>query len=244
MEKIFSGELRKIEPEKIIKLSDNNNFDKFFLILGLIFNDLKSSMHYSLLLEDQFKNIDKNNLDCDFGEYHGMKDHLNRLITSIIHEFFVFLEKQSRVISSYQFEIELKKLTSTKKQIWKQLLEIANKENLTSKGLDFLDTLKCIRNNGSFHYYSSGDSLRNGFIDHFYYRKDEHSANKIAYYSRGDIMHDTRYFYCDAAVGGFRRVSMNNKFNTYEHHEALVDIAGRINIAIEALMKIYLSSRK
>ena len=170
--KEFSGELRKLDSQKIIKDNDNNKIDNFFLILGLIYNDLKDLTFYSILLNEYFKEEDLKNISTENGEYHGMRNHLNRSITSTIYEFFVFLEKQSRITDFGEFKTLFEKLTSGDKKIWQQMFDIAYKKNLTQKGNDFITILEGIRNNGSFHYYSSGGKLRNGYLDHFYNRKN------------------------------------------------------------------------
>lgn len=243
-EKEFIGELRHLEPQKIIRINDNNLFDNFFLILGLIYNDFKSLNFYSILLNDQFIGKNTGEINCDSGEYHGMKNHLNKLMMSTIYEFLEFLKNQSKVINSSNFKIILSKLSSTENKLWQQMLDIATKENLTERGNNFVEILEEIRNNGSFHYYSSGQKLRNGFIDHFYNRRSQHKSNELAYYSKGDCMKDVRYFYCDAAFQGFSYTCGKNKISYEEYTKALLEITEKMNVVIMTLMKRYIATRK
>lgn len=244
MDKKFTGELRKIDPQKIIKIRDNNNFDNFFVILGLIFNDFKSLFFYSQQINEYFDGINKNEVNIYSGEYHGMEIHLNKLITSTIYEFIKFIENQSGVIKTAEFKILFNKLNATHKKSWEIIFDIANRNNLTQKGIDFVTILKDVRNNGSFHYYSSGQKLRNGYIDFFYNKDNQHEGNKYAYYSKGSCMGETRYFFCDAAMQGFHSKYVGDKIKHRDYYKILIDIANETNSAITSLMKQYIASRQ
>lgn len=238
------GELRKIDPKKIIKLGDNNKVDNFFLILGLVFNDLKSLIFYSELVKDEFKDIDKNSVTCENGEYGGINSHLSRLVSSTIFEFFKTLQNQTKVISSSSFQIIFNKLNKKEKMLWQEMLDLANKKNISQKGVEFIDILENIRNNGSFHYYNSGEQLRKGFIDHFYTRHDQHKSNELAYFFKGNNILKNRYFYCDAAIQGFNYVRIKDKMSYEDYLKQIIEIGVRINIIIAALIKVYLASKK
>ncbi len=239
----FSGHIRKFDPKKIIKPERKNDFDTFFLILGLAYNDLKSLLFYLIQYKKYFKDKNITDISCDAGESGGMKNHLERLITSTVYEIFILIKKQSRVIESSEFNGLLSRLNADSKKIWDQLIDVANKKNLTQTGAVFIRILEDIRNNGSFHYYNSGGQLRNGFANHFFSRQDEGEANKSAFYSRGDRMVDTRYFYCDAAIAGFHKNYIAGKTNPEEYHKAFQKTIESINIGIMNLMKGYLARR-
>src|SRR3989338_2247199 len=242
----FSGKLIKLDRTKVVKIDANDKFDNFFLILGLIYNDFKSLIFYVALLKEHFGDkIDekKPEVNVNFGEYSGMKTHLNKLMISTIYEFLMFLKNKSKVIESSEFKILSDKLFYKDKDWLQQIIDIANRniESKTNFKKDSLsEMLYKIKNGGSFHHHSCDNNLRLGYINHFYTRYKQDAGTEFAYYSEGNCMKDVRYFYCDAAFQGFTYTCGEYKDNI----EKLKELGQKMNNVLSALMKLYIKDKE
>jgi len=251
MDVSFSNKLINLDPKEIIKKEKDNSMDNFFLILGLVYNDLKSLGFYTKILTDYFtdkipkKDIENNIPSCNLGEFNGMKTHLERLITSCIHEFLIALQGNNTLLNTPQFKTLLEKTDKDTKEIWKQLIDLACGTNLTKKGEEFKKILKNIRNQGTFHYAGMGPKMKQGYTDYFYDFPIKNDLNKYAYFSDGQTMEKIRYFYCDAAMQFALKKDIEDSIkNTEEYYESLLIIMRQINFSISKLLNKYLENKK
>ncbi len=196
MKKKFKGELKHIYPELLVSKEKDNKIENFFITLGLVFNDLKGFLLFINLLEENYEKPDKDEPTIHTGNYGGVLVQTNRLIVSTIHEFFNFLEKNQDILSEGEFKEILNKLPKEDKNIWNGLFAAARGD--LSNVTDFLKSILKIRHNIGFHYYQSGKILRDGYKSFF--NRKERGVNRFAYYSIGDAVKTTRFFFSDAAA--------------------------------------------
>lgn len=236
----FSDDLKKIAPERLIDIENSDKIENFFLVLGLIYNDIKDLLYFRLNIEDELK-ITPKIISPRIGEYSGMKIHVEKLLISTIHSFFKFLESHNDVLKTATFRQAYDSLNQNQKDRWDNLVEISHLTQKESKD-SFANILWGIRNKGSFHYEDSEDALRNSFIQ--YFLKDEkNEGNKYAYYLIGDSMEQSRFYFSDGAMEVANRMQISERSDTKEFYDQLSSVLNDLNHAILFLMKHYLKQR-
>ncbi len=201
--KDFTGNVKGVSPNIIIKEDDNNELDNFFLVLGLIYNDLKNLIIFSRSISEIYRTplLDGTEpVSAHVGEWGGIQTYLNKVIISTISEFFIFLDKNRSTINSIQFSLLVKKLPDDVRSDWHKIILSLD----DSKTNDFLSKLAQIRNNVAFHYDQSLTQLKSGYIKKFY-KDTKDKYNSKAFYSIGSGMSDTRFYYCDGALEAYLR---------------------------------------
>ena len=233
--------LNSIIPARLIEQKMGDDVADFFLVWGLFYNDLKSLFSHYLRIteEEKKKNVEK--ISSDAGEYNGMRVQLVRLITATLYEFLEFLEKNKKILTMGEFQIIHRTLNRDLSSKWNTIVDIALRKQV-KKITDFSKILELIRHNLAFHYSQSGKNLRKGFIEYFFI-DPKHDANAKAYYSIGGTMHNTRFFYCDAAVERSMADQVIKKMAYKEFISRLLEIVEYTNFTIMALMKEYLRNR-
>jgi hypothetical protein len=193
--KEFEGDLKSISPSRII--SENDKVGAFFVVLGLIFNDLKDLIIFEQLVTCNYRKPTESECSDHSGNYGGMMIHISRLFAGIINEFFSFLEKNDDVLDDAEFKNILERLPKEENETWHGMVAAAHGK--LPKASEFLSTLIRIRGNFTYHYYQSGKVLKKGFASKFY-NEEIDDRNKFAYYSIGETSEFTRFYFSDAAV--------------------------------------------
>jgi hypothetical protein len=236
----FQGNLSKIEPQKIINKSKDNDFDNFFLVLGLIYNDLKDLLFFSNLFKKTYKEIKTDGTEPPsdhLGHYGGVQNHLNRLMIGLISEFLIFLDKNKEVVNSIPFMLFIKNLPPEIKKMWGDMLDALKDNNSDS----FLSHIARIRSNVTFHYDQSLKELRTGFIKKFY-DSPKNQYNKEAFYSLGDNMEKTRFYYSDGAVEEYLNMHMKT-YSEKNYYNNLIDLIKKTNHTINYMITMYLNQK-
>lgn len=237
----FTGQLTKIKPERLFKKDDKDEVANFFIVLGLVYNDLKSLNFHFLQTNNFFGEVTGEELSSKRGELGGIKTHLERLMIATIHEFFKFIDKNKEILETSEFGLIYKELNRELKTKWDDIVKIST-NNTKGGDSDFFKILLGVRNNLAFHYEQAGKILGRGFID-FFYNDPKNMGNKSACYSVGENMSETRFFYCDAAAQRSVLGEVTQKMKPGEYVARLDKIVGDINFTIMALMKTYLKGR-
>lgn len=245
-----SAHLRKIKPESLIEndvSSPVSEFDRLFLSLGLIFNDLKGLIIFDQCLEN-FRIPEPFEVSGHAGEFYGLKWQLFRLASSHIHEFVIFLQKNKGLLLSDRFLAYENELTQQDKDIWYLLLSIAGIKEGQFKNDDlknFQELLLLIRNNITFHYKQLGKPLASGFKELFY--SDEYAGydnSKYAYfYLSKTTINDVRFYYADAAIEGYLRMHMKDLGDGKKVIELIYSLLAKILKVIIGLQEQYLSEK-
>ncbi|MEK7066159.1 MAG: hypothetical protein AAB965_01135, partial [Patescibacteria group bacterium] len=123
---------------------------------------------------------------------------VKKLKASFIHEFFVFLKENHNIVECAEFIEILERLPVGEKAIWCEIVSVAL--GRSEKLSDFSDTLSRIRDNIGFHYYQSGKVLKKSFNSRFFGEERVNQKSRTAYYSVGNTLGETRFYFADAAV--------------------------------------------
>lgn len=231
---------KKIKPSRLIS-DEKDEVADFFLVLANFYNDFKTQNFFTVEINNTSKGIDPLEINAENGEYGGIKVYLYKLMCGTLNEFFRFLKENQDIFEKTEFKIILEKLNDDLKERWNDILLIS--KGSQPNGVIFSKILGLIRNNLTFHYYQSGKNLRKGFVQKFFEDTKE-DKNKWAYYSIGEAMKDTRFYYCDAALESsickeVERVGIKYDDFIKDLNKAIEDI----NFTIIYLMKEYLKNR-
>ena len=238
----FKGELKNIEKYRIIKEDKDDPFARFFLVLAVVFNDLKGLNLFSKLINDTYKKEEPGEVSVHVGELGGIFTQINKLFIGNIREFFEFLKENEKILLTTEFKDVLSKTNKDIQNRWKDIINIAL--NRSSEISDFTKYLILIRNNVAFHYNQSGKELKRSFCSYFY-KKEKMGRNKLAYYSMGESMENTRFFYADAAVQEYVGLTKNNETGELDlkYKKEISKIITDMNFTISRLLKAYLKNR-
>ncbi len=245
MKERFLGELKYISPARLIKKGENDKLADFFLVLGSIFNDLKGFILFEKLVTENYQKPEPKEITAHAGEYGGVLIQIHKMIASTIHEFFRFLNENEDILKSKDFKELLTRLSTHYRERWDEIIAVAF--NKIPEASAFTETLVKIRNNVGFHYYQSGKNLRKGFINKFFNKeKSSDNKNESAYYTIGENMGSTRFFYCDASVEEFLFITTGNdslspKTKYMGQVRAIID---DMNFAIASILKEYIRMRR
>lgn len=241
MEK-FKGTLEKIDPNLIINQTKKDEIEDFFLVLGVVFNDLRDMILFQVLLNKIYEKP-TTEVNVHNGTYGGVVTYMNKFAAAFINEFLIFLEHNKAVFSSSQFELILRSLPKKKRDVWNDLIDIALSK--TPRSSTFTKVLLQIRANITFHFYDAKKVLRKSFIDRFF-KQGKAGHNDYACFSIGSNMESTRFYYCDAAVQEYfntkgQEVETQNLIN---FNIQLKEVIEDMNETIIALMTQFIDSRK
>ncbi|MFA7216840.1 MAG: hypothetical protein WC095_02575 [Candidatus Paceibacterota bacterium] len=233
IKKEFPGNRKDISPRHVVDENKKDDLQTFFLILGLIFNDLKGLIFFQKTIEDNYRkpNIDETSVHA--GEYNGLIAQADKLLIATVGEFFKFIEKNKFVLNSMPFKLLLKKNNNQDyKNKWNDLVRLDDGSSILSK-------ISRVRSNVAFHYDNSMEELRRGFINSFYLKEKDLVQHKRAFYSLGNDMENTRIYYSDAATQSYI-----NSLIGIDDREKIMGAIKNMNYTIQWLLKIYLDSVK
>jgi len=223
--KFKNSRIRKLQPEGIVdKNTDINELEIeiFFLSLALIYNDIKGLVIMEQTVMKSYEAPEKDEVSEHAGEWTGIKLQFFKYFSSVLREALDLIEKKKDLIQSTSFQNYCNKLNRSDKNIWYLLLNIVgieapvdyNKENIKL----FNKLLKLIRNKMSFHYDVAGDFLVKGYRRHFYQNKGLPGTDSAMYSAQKTSFYETRYYYADAALGGFLR----NEFDKMPNKDTVI----------------------
>lgn len=230
--KEFLGALEEISPKLLVDEKKKTDIQSFFLILGLIFNDLKGLVFFQKFIEDNYRKPDINEISAHAGEYNGLIAQADKLLIATVGEFFKFIEENKSVLNSIPFLLLTKKLDSDNKYRWNDLVSMGDGSTVLSK-------IARVRSNVTFHYDNSMEELRRGFIDSFFIKRKDLIHHKRAYYSLGNNMENTRIYYSDAAAQDY----IHSLLGVDDRVMIRKAIDG-MNHTIQGLLQVYLKSIK
>lgn len=231
--KEFIGNLDNISPLKIINKDKEDSYESFFLILGMIFNDLKGLIFIQKTIEDDYRKPSIDEISSHMGEYSGLITHSRKLIIATVAEFFIFIDKNKSVLSNPKFSLLLKRLDPQIKNNWTKLVD--PDKDITS----ILSNIARVRNNVSFHYDHSGYELRRGFIRSFFKEGKDLLQHQKAYFSLGNTMESTRFYFSDASLEEYIKSLLNNADSaTFDR------VIREMNLTLQAILGAYIKSIK
>ena len=244
----FSGVLDDISPRLLVE--DGQPLDDFFLVLSLIFNDLKGLLLWQNTLEDVYRPAPDSEKSAHAAEMAGMQMQLYRLLSGLIREFLAFLNENSEIVKSPAFQRILLRLSSDNRILWDDLSRVALGGEAQTKST-FAHSLMLIRHNIGFHYDQTRKEFRNSF-NSFFKTAPRTIFNERAYFSLGKTMKGTRFYYADAAVKEYITqqaakitIGSSEEKMTFDLHFAkLREMVGDMNNVIQALLLHHISLKK
>lgn len=230
--KEFPGNLEYVSPQLLIDKENKNDLQSFFLILGLIYNDLKGLIFFQKLVEDNYRKPEADEVSAHAGEYNSLIAQADKLLIATVSEFLKFVEENNQIINSVQFLLHVKNLNSGNRNAWNNLVRLTGESSVFSK-------IARVRSNVTFHYDHSLEELRKGFIHSFFTKRKDLAQHKRAYYSLGDTMANTRIYFSDAAAEDyiFSILDISDKNN-------IRNAIHQMNHTIKGLLTEYLRSIK
>ena len=235
----FADQLDEISPDRLITQENDDKIAKFFLVLGVFYNDLKSLLFHSRQLENFFQNISKDKASPESGEFGGMKTHLDRLIMATVHEFLNFLEGNSDVMDTTEFKLIFETLNKDLQEKFDLIRKVAKRDKNQLES-NFGKALQFIRNKTAFHY--DPKIISGGFVD-YYYKDKKHFGNKVSYYKIGKTMEMTRLYYCDGAVQRSTQSQIEKFMIPDLFMKSFTDTIKDLNFSLMYLLKEYTRQR-
>lgn len=234
--KRLPGELKSTNPKNLIDPSIQNDLDDFFLVLALVFNDLKGLILLDSTFREVYETLLNNEVSVHSGEYNGIRIQIHRLLIGQVSEFFVFLGKNTTLINSLAFKLILKKITQEDIKSWTNLVSV----NTKLKNDDsFFSKLARIRNNLAFHYNSDSKEIAKSFKKKFF-EEEKNPGNLKAYFSLGNNMETTRFDYCDALINSYLVEHLKtNSSGTENYQEILLKSITEMSSTINQLLRAY-----
>lgn len=227
----FPGELDYINPIKLINKDDKDDFKSFFLILAMVFNDLKSLIFFQKFIEDNYRKPEFDEISIQTGEWGGIMTYTNKLIISTLNEFLIFLKNSKNVTTNPKFSLLLKNLSKSEINNWIKMVD--PEKDKTS----VIARIARIRSNIAFHYDHSVDELRRGYIRSFFGEGKNVLQHNKAYFSLGRDMRTTRFFYADAAAEEYMKSLINESDMKFVRNT--IDA---MNLTLQSLLSAYLKS--
>ncbi len=205
----------------------------FVLALSLVFNDLKDLLDIHLVLNDP-KPSGLRPYTKQFGAINGIDHHIFRLVGGILHELTRLIKNSHEVTDHLFFQRLVNKLPVTAREDWATLSAVAQGEQ--KPGL-LGKSLAIIRNKVIFHY--DPGVIGKGCIHHF---ANAEEPGRRAFVSRGINMATSRFYFADAASTGTLPTILGPEAAD-SLPGALVEITGRVNTALHALVLGFVSER-
>lgn len=239
----FIGDLKEVPPARLFNEKEKDDLANFFLVLAVIFNDIKGLLLFQELLVGKYKIPERGERSVHAGDFWGLHIQLTRLLLGTLHEVLKFLEEHQEEISSPEFKAILIKINNKNvENAWNDIVGVALNASVVES--EFTKNLLFIRNNVSFHYNQGGKELRRAFLNVFF-KRPKKVSNESAYYSMGDDVASTRFFYADASTEEYLRMKSDQK-DIYEsmsgYSPEMLQLLQKINFVISRLLKTYLKN--
>ncbi|MEM7138942.1 MAG: hypothetical protein AAF500_20370 [Myxococcota bacterium] len=232
---------QSIPPNQLVGRDEASDLDKLMLMLSLAFNDLKMvAWLYERSREAQVHYISDPS-SPEWGQVVGMMVFAQRQMVAIQHETLNLVKRYKKVLDESEFQEIVRRMPPGPTGSWNQIVQAALTDiNLKGRGgkrrpSDLRGWLQTVRNHVVSHYGQPSDVVR-GYQE-FFYEGEKGDHNASAYFSDGQNMEGTRFFYADAAVQKALHI-----FNEYAHHE-IPENAFAFNHALKHLITAYIQSR-
>lgn len=227
--------LSSVDPAALVR-DARNEVDQLFLSLALAYNDIKGLTWYDHLLHGA-RPDDATEVSAFNGQRVGIHVQLARFRAAILREVFYMLHARSELLESDEVTEIVSSLDARQLQRWNWLVGLALRKDEDAGRL--AQGLELIRH-VTFHY-KDGAALANGYLAHFADASGR-PETAAAYFSDGDTMEQTRFYYADAAAQQAMRAQ--GRRGGMENVEAEVgDTLREVNQALKPAIIAFLASR-
>jgi hypothetical protein len=208
------------------------------LALALIFDDLKDFLWFFSRLIPGTRYYPQG-LNPERGQIGGMSLRMMRSIAATLHELLRLLEAKKHVIRSERTKVMLGVLSTESQRKWDSLNEYARGSNAGKPAPGSIgDLLKLVRDKTGSHYDLA--KLQSGFQTHFAPESEEPSRMR-AYYSDGDNMERTRYYFADAAAEGVFQAEFGISRDDFQ--KRLDEHIDHVNSTLKVVLSAWLHDR-
>lgn len=162
----------------------------FVLTLACIYNDYKDTilaLNYLSNVQPPFP-VEET---ATWGEYNGLKFHVIRSQSALIHELLKLIEDNKGVLQNSFFQSVINQLDKVGSRSWKTLVAVSEGKEDSHK---IAKTLLMIRNKIAFHY--DPKEIFKGYKKLFL----DTNTKKQTYISRGNILEGERYYFAEAGA--------------------------------------------
>lgn len=245
----FTGDLIKINPELLVKQNSVDRFDAFFIMLGVVFNDLKGLFLFDKILAEKYQAPSPEEVSSHAGNFGGVVVQIDKLIAATVNEFFVSIKKNSDLFTKVEMRQLFSRLSKGDQAIWNKILAAANQKLPDTENL--LRSIAMIRSNLAFHYDHSGKFLLKAYKNAFF-SKAKNPNNEWAYYSIGNTIADTRFYFADLTIDEALKISAGLQFKdlgsgvaSWQAYRAEIrDAVDAVIAALSSMLKNYLQFRR
>ena len=248
--KRFSDDINYIDAKWLVtEDKKEDEVENLFLTLGIIFNDLVGLIYFEKLLIETYEKPKIEEVTGHAGTYAGIIIQINKLFAGTVNEFFALLKEKNDLFNAGEFKEILGLLSKKDQRLWHSLIAAAHRDFIDVE--DLLKAIVQIRHNLAFHFDNSSKILRKGYISYFF-GKTKDKRNERAFYSLGDTIETTRFYFSDAAAEETiklfaGKMPKENSIEDLSFKKYLSQIRETINVIatiISSLMKHYIQSRR
>jgi hypothetical protein len=214
----------------------------FVLALAVAFNDLKG-LNWWLHQLNKGKPDPWAPVSAYLGEVNGLISHVQKLTFGIFVELLVLIQEQRELIASPDFQALIGRTTAKAQESWHDLVGVAG--GTVRVGDEFRSLagqFQRIRAAGIYHYKDMRGILR-GYETFF--ASEPTKFNRTAYFSAGNALERSRFYFADAAVQGYSvRVTEEaqvplNIVNTFVER-----FVPRMNRALRLIVEEFIKTRE
>lgn len=228
------SQLKSVTPTQIVR-GEDDKLGRLVIRLAVIFNDLKGMVMFYEYLK-AYPHPSSGEISPYAGQWAGLSTQINRFVCGILNEALKVISDENAVLRSAEFLKLVSKLAEAERTVWNEIIAEANNspeaKNQTTRAM-----LARLRNKTAFHY--DGLALLKGFQQFF--AKPTSSYNELGYYSAGEDMDGTRYFFADSATQTDYQ-SAGEERGLVTDTELFI-LAEKINTSFALLINIFLEER-
>lgn len=228
--------LRSIDPERIVSRDKATPFEKFMLALALFYNDWKGLAWFreAVLLPQKPR---ENVVSTYNGQWTGLSIQIARLQLGMLHELMSLLHGERKLLGEREVTNLIATLPKGSRDAWKTIVAIALEQPGGNSALR--KALLRIRNALAFHY-DQPKCLERAFQRFFF--ESAKAGSDRAYYSRGETMEGTRFYYADAAAN-LAITGEASVAGTDDISKDATDVGNNLNLALGMMLQNYLADR-
>jgi hypothetical protein len=232
------ADLGKFDPLLLMsKNQEQRDVDALMLALALIFNDLKDGVWFYSRLWPGHAYYSKE-LCAERGQVDAMRKRAMRINVAIAHELLALIDRYDKRTETATFQAILGCVEQPTRDGWARLKAFSKGSKHGGPQDRLALRLKRIRDWTGSHY--DVDRLVAGYSAHFSVVTTD-PRHLHAYYSDGNNMERTRFYFADAAADGVFRDDTGLSHEEYETR--LGDELENINTVLKVLITGWLSLR-
>jgi len=195
------------------------------LAFAVAYNDLKDLTLVKSLLDEQ-RPEDLETETTELGQFNGVVNSVIRLQAGTLNELISLIEKNNDAINHDSFQRLLVTLSKDARNCWDELVLVANKRRTIKQ---FGKALLLVRHKIAFHY--DANIISAGYRECF----ESHESERVPLISRGNTMHQTRFYFADAATQNYIQ-SMDEKCSSIDELNGNAEILYQVNLALYELV--------